>query len=149
MSLTKAAASLLQTASTTPCAIRHPGKTLLRCLQSVILLRTTQAKLDQHTVDELKANSGLRSEIWDLFRTGMCCAQTQTNAQTLGSLNSSSLPSSSIHLCHANLCITTDEPVMLYIRKLCRLHHHCCLFDKDLLPCKCKITSVANNLSMG
>ena len=105
-------------------------------MQSVILLRTTQAKLDQQTVDDLKANSGLRSEIWDLFQTGMCCAQSQIKAQTFDPLNSSSLPSTSIHFCHAKSYSTTDEPVMLYIRKLCQLHHHCCTFDKDLLPCK-------------
>ena len=51
-------------------------------MQSVILLRTTQAKLDQQTVDDLKANTGLRSKIWDLFQTGMCCAQSQIKAQT-------------------------------------------------------------------
>lgn len=59
-----------------PLCYQASSKTLLRCLQSVILLRTTRAKLDQHTVDQLKANSGLRSEIWDLFQTGRCCAQS-------------------------------------------------------------------------
>ncbi len=66
-------------------------------MQNVVLLRTTQAKLDQQTVDDLKANTGWRSEIWDLFQTGMCSAQSQSKAQTLGSPNSTSLPSSSIH----------------------------------------------------
>ena len=49
-------------------------------MQSVTLLRTTQAKLDQQTVDDLKANIALHSEIWNLFQTGMCCAQSQNQS---------------------------------------------------------------------
>ncbi len=82
-------------------------------MQSVILLRTIQAKLDQQTVDELKANIGLRSEIWDLFQTGKFYVRSQTKAQTP---NSGSLPSSSILFCHAELCSTSNEPV-IYINE--------------------------------
>ncbi|KAL0045459.1 hypothetical protein WJX82_007249 [Trebouxia sp. C0006] len=80
--------------------------------ESVILLRTTRAKLDQHTVDQLKANSGLRSEIWDLFQTeehialefqGGECDAVETLAKEAGACATSRNPAEALPLRFAGL----------------------------------------------